>query len=169
MMKSAVFVEKGKVEIKMKPVPTAGPGEAVIKITLTTICGTDVHIVKGEYPVASGLTLGHEPIGIISELGVGVTGYKIGDRVLAGAITPCGQCDACLGGKHSQCGGTAMGGWRFGNTIDGAHAEYLRVPFAMANLALIPDDLTDEQVLGTSCSIYYRAPYPVLVHFVYFS
>src|SRR4029079_9818680 len=81
----------------------------------------------------------------------GVTGYKIGDRVLVGAITPCGQCRACLSAQWSQCGHgegvEAMGGWRFGNTIDGAQAEYLLVPDAQANLAIIPDDLTDEQVV----------------------
>ena len=141
-MKAAVFMEKDTVEVIMKPIPMAGPGEAVIKVTLTTICGTDVHIVKGEHSVRSGLTLGHEPVGIISELGLGVTGYKINDRVLVGAITPCGQCGSC-----PHCDGKPMGGWRFGNTIDGCHAEYLLVPFAMANLTLIPDELGDEQVL----------------------
>ena len=119
----------------------------MIRITMTTICGTDVHIVKGEYPVPAGRTLGHEPIGVISEIGLGVTGYKVGERVLVGAITPCGVCCECLDGKQSQCGGKPMGGWRFGNTIDGSHAEYLLVPHAMANLTPIPDDLTDEQVL----------------------
>ena len=73
-------------------------------------------------------------------------GYQIGQRVIAGAITPCGQCMTCLEGIHSQCGGHAMGGWRFGNTIDGAQAEFLLVPHAMANLALVPDHLTDEEV-----------------------
>ncbi len=118
---------------------------------MTTICGTDVHIVKGEYPVRPGLVLGHEPVGVIEELGPGVTGYEIGERVLVGAITPCGQCHACLAGHLSQCGHgagyEAIGGWRFGNTIDGAQAEYLLVPSAQANLARIPDDVTDEQVV----------------------
>ena len=142
MMKAAVFMEKDTVEVIMKPIPVAGPGEAVIKVTLTTICGTDVHILKGEHVVRSGLTLGHEPVGVISELGLGVTGYKINDRVLVSAITPCGHCGAC-----PHCDGKAVGGWRFGNTIDGCHAEYLLVPYAMGNLTLIPDDLSDEQVL----------------------
>jgi threonine dehydrogenase-like Zn-dependent dehydrogenase len=123
----------------------------VIRITLTTICGTDLHIVAGEYPVSSGLVIGHEPVGVIDELGPGVTGYNIGDRVLVGAITPCGQCRACLSGQLAQCGHgdgyEALGGWRFGNTINGAQAEYLLVPHAQANLAKIPDELTDEQVV----------------------
>ena len=86
-----------------------------IRVTLTTICGTDIHIVKGEYKVRPGLVIGHEPVGVIQELGEGVIGYKVGDRVLVGAITPCGQCGSCLSGQWSQCGGP-IGGWKFGNT-----------------------------------------------------
>jgi alcohol dehydrogenase len=150
-MKANVFLGKNKISVEEVAKPRAAAGEAVIRVTLTTICGTDLHIVRGEYPVVPGLVVGHEPVGVIEELGEGVNGYQIGDRVLVGAITPCGQCRACLSGHASQCGhgGTyeALGGWRFGNTIDGAQAEYLRVPYAQANLAKIPDDLTDEQVV----------------------
>jgi 2-desacetyl-2-hydroxyethyl bacteriochlorophyllide A dehydrogenase len=150
-MRAAIFRGPGDVHIERVPRPHAGPGEAVVRVTLTTICGTDVHILKGEYPVKPGLVVGHEPVGVIDELGAGVTGYEVGDRVLVGAITPCGQCHACLSGKLSQCGhGTgyeAIGGWRFGNTIDGAQAEYILVPYAQANLAKIPESLTDEQVV----------------------
>jgi threonine dehydrogenase-like Zn-dependent dehydrogenase len=150
-MRAAVFVAPGRIELREVKRPTAGPGEAIVRVTLTTICGTDIHILKGEYPVRSGLVVGHEPVGVIAELGAGVTGYSIGDRVLIGAITPCGQCLACLSGHLSQCGHggayEALGGWRFGNTIDGAQAEYLRVPSAQANLARIPDELSDEQVV----------------------
>ena len=146
-MKAAVFAGPGRIELIEKPVPEIGPRDALLKVTTTTICGTDVHIMKGEYPVAAGLTVGHEPVGVIAALGEAVTGYTIGDRVIAGAITPCGQCHACLGGDHSQCGGRALGGWRLGNTIDGCQAEYVRIPDAMANLAPIPAGLTDEQVL----------------------
>lgn len=145
-MKALVFRGPNQIAIEEVPIPKLGPGEAVIRVTLTTICGTDLHILKGEYPVKPGLTIGHEPVGVIHELGVGVTGYKVGDRVLVGAITPCGQCLDCLRGNLSQCGGP-IGGWRFGNTINGAQAEYLLVPFAQANLARIPDDLRDEQVV----------------------
>ena len=150
-MRATVFHAKDDIRVEEVERPRAGFGEAVIRITLTTICGTDVHIVRGEYPVRSGLILGHEPVGIIEELGAGVSGYEVGDRVLAGAITPCGQCRACLSGNLSQCGHgdgyEPLGGWRFGNTINGAQAEYLLVPHAQANLAKIPDELTDEQVV----------------------
>jgi alcohol dehydrogenase len=145
------FPAPGDIRVEDVPRPHPGPGEAVIQVTLTTICGTDVHILKGEYPVAAGLVLGHEPVGVVAELGPGVSGYEVGDRVLVGAITPCGQCHACLSGQLSQCGHgsgyEAIGGWRFGNTINGAQAEYLLVPSAQANLARIPDSLTDEQVV----------------------
>lgn len=145
-MKALVFHGPNQITIESMPVPKPGPGEAVIRVTLTTICGTDLHILKGEYPVRPGLIIGHEPVGVIHEIGIGVTGYEVGDRVLVGAITPCGQCNFCLGGNLSQCGG-ALGGWKFGNTINGAQAEYLLVPNAQANLAKIPDDLKDEQVV----------------------
>jgi len=150
-MRATVFHGANDIRVEEVPRPRAGAGEAVIRVTMTTICGTDLHIVRGEYPVAPGLVIGHEPVGVIEELGAGVSGYGIGDRVLVGAITPCGQCNACLSGHLSQCGHgsgyEAIGGWRFGNTIDGAQAEYLLVPHAQANLALIPDDVTDDQVV----------------------
>src|SRR5579872_2502044 len=146
-MRAAVFVKPGKIEIQEKPIPEVGPTDALLKITTTTICGTDVHILKGEYPVEPGLTIGHEPVGIVEALGGGVDGVKLGQRVIAGAITPCGQCYSCLDGHSSQCGGKPMGGWRFGNTIDGCQAEYVIVPNAQANLAKIPDELADEDVL----------------------
>src|ERR1041384_3400944 len=150
-MKANVFRGKNRIGIEEVEKPRAGAGEAVIRVTLTTICGTDLHIVRGEYPVTPGLIIGREPVGVIEELGEGVSGYNVGDRVLVGAITPCGQCRACFSGHSSQCGHgegyEALGGWRFGNTINGAQAEYLKVPYAQANLAKIPDELTDEQVV----------------------
>ena len=152
-MRAAIFVEPGRIELEDKPIPDVGPLDALIRITMTTICGTDVHILKGEYPVAKGLTIGHEPVGVIEKLGSAVEGFHEGQRVIAGAITPSGHSMACLCGCSSQDGaGTkhgfkALGGWRFGNTIDGAQAEYLLVPDAMTNLAPVPDSLTDEQVL----------------------
>ena len=146
-MKAVVFNAVDDLRIEEVPKPRPRAGEAVIRILATTICGTDVHIVKGEYPVRQGLILGHEPVGVIDELGEGLDDeYQVGQRVIVGAITPCGQCFYCLNAAHSQCGG-ALGGWRFGNTINGAWAEYLLVPHARANLAVVPDTLTDEQVL----------------------
>jgi alcohol dehydrogenase len=152
-MKAAIFVEPGRIVLDEKPIPDVGPTDALIRITTTTICGTDVHILKGEYPVARGLTVGHEPVGVIEKLGSAVSGYREGQRVIAGAITPSGHSYACLCGCHSQDGLSAkhgfkaLGGWRFGNTIDGCQAEYVLVPDAMVNLSPVPDNLTDEQVL----------------------
>lgn len=152
-MKAAIFIEPNRIVLDEKPIPDIGPLDALIRVTTTTICGTDVHILKGEYPVAPGLTIGHEPVGVIEKLGSAVKGYVEGQRVIAGAITPSGYSAACLCGQHSQDGGASkygfkpLGGWRFGNTIDGAQAEYLLVPDAMTNLAFVPDELTDEQVL----------------------
>jgi alcohol dehydrogenase len=152
-MKAAIFVEPGRIVLESKPVPDVGPLDALVRITTTTICGTDVHILKGEYPVRKGLTIGHEPVGIIEKLGSAVSDYQEGQRVIIGAITPSGHSYACLCGQPSQDGaGTrhgfkAMGGWKFGNTIDGCQAEFVLVPDAMANLSPVPAALTDEQVL----------------------
>jgi len=160
MMKAAVFVETGRIELTDKPIPDVGPNDALVRITTTTICGTDVHILKGEYPVAKGLTIGHEPVGVIEKLGSAVTGYQEGQRVIAGAICPNFNSYAAQDGFPSQDGSylipsgrcgchgyKATAGWRFGNMIDGTQAEYVLVPDAQANLAPIPDSLTDEQVL----------------------
>jgi alcohol dehydrogenase len=152
-MKAAVFVEPGRIVLDEKPIPDVGALDALVRVTTTTICGTDVHILKGEYPVAKGLIIGHEPVGVIDKLGSAAQGFREGQRVIAGAITPSGHSAACLCGCGSQDGGfnssgfKAMGGWRFGNTIDGCQAEYVLVPDAMANLCPVPDGLTDEQVL----------------------
>jgi threonine dehydrogenase-like Zn-dependent dehydrogenase len=151
-MRAAVFEREGKISIREVPKPEPGIGEAVIRVTLTTICGTDVHILLGEYPVKPGLIVGHEPVGVVDSVGPGVVGYAAGDRVIVGAITPCGQCRACLSGFQSQCdhgggGYEALGGWRFGNTINGCQAEYVLVPNAQANLAKIPPQLSDEDVV----------------------
>src|ERR1051326_6219109 len=145
-MKANVFHGKDDIRVEDVARPKASAGEAVIRVTLTTICGTDVHILKGEYPVKPGLVIGHEPVGVIHEIGPGVNGYAVGERVLVGAITPCGQCEFWLSGKLSQRGG-AIGGWKFGNTINGAQADYVLVPHAQANLAKIPEELADDQVV----------------------
>ncbi len=151
-MKAAVFVEPGRIVLDEKPIPDIGPNDVLLRVTTTTICGTDIHILKGEYPVDRGLIIGHEPVGTIEKLGSSVQSYEEGQRVIAGAICPSGYSNACLDGLYAQDGQSGahglkpIGGWRFGNTIDGAQAEYLLVPDAMANLAPVPDGLTDEQV-----------------------
>ncbi len=160
MMKATVFVAPGRIELVDKPIPEVGPNDALIRITTTTICGTDVHILKGEYPVVPGLTIGHEPVGVIEKLGSAVQGYHEGQRVIAGAICPDFNSYAAQDGLASQdgsylipsgqCGShgyKATAGWRFGNLIDGTQAEYVLVPDAAGNLAPIPDGLSDEQVL----------------------
>ncbi|MFJ1570916.1 NAD(P)-dependent alcohol dehydrogenase [Pseudomonas sp. NPDC088322] len=153
LMKAAIYVEKNRIVLEDKPIPEIGPLDALMRISTTTICGTDVHILRGEYPVAKGLTVGHEPVGVIEKLGSEVRGFHEGQRVIAGAITPSGHSNACLCGCGAQDGaGTAhgfkaMGGWKFGNVIDGCQAEYVRVPDAMSNLSPIPDSLCDEHVL----------------------
>ena len=160
MMKAAALIAPGRIELVDKPIPDVGPNDALLRITTTTICGTDIHIFKGEYLVKSGLTIGHEPVGIIEKLGSNVQGYEEGQRVIAGAICPTFTSYPSQDGFPSQDGswikedGTcschgykATAGWRFGNWIDGTQAEYVLVPDAQANLAPVPDSLTDEQVL----------------------
>ncbi len=149
-MKAAVFEGHEQIVLEEKPMPRCGPNDAIVKVSLTTICGTDVHIWREEYPVDKGRIVGHEPVGTIHQLGGAVSGYEVGDRVLVGAITPCGSCFYCQSHSESQCSGhedewEMIGGWRLGNSIDGVQAEYFRVPYAQANLAKIPDDLSDEQ------------------------
>ena len=151
-MRAAVFRGREQIRIEEVPVPACGLNDAIVRITLTTICGTDVHIWREQYPVAPGRIIGHEPVGVIAALGDAVTGYEIGDRVLVSAITPCGSCFYCHNHVEAQCSGhedkwEMIGGWRLGNSIDGVQAEYFRVPYAQGNLAKIPDDLTDEQCL----------------------
>src|SRR6476661_10670064 len=101
-MKAAIFVEPGRIVLDEKNIPEIGPLDALVRVTTTTICGTDIHILKGEYPVRKGLTVGHEPVGIIEKLGSAVRGYKEGQRVIAGAITPSGYSNACLAGDCAQ-------------------------------------------------------------------
>ena len=149
-MRAAVFEGPGRIGLQERPMPACGPTDAIVRVTMTTICGTDVHILRGEYPVAPGRIVGHEPVGVIHALGSAVSGYEVGDRVLVGAITPCGACFFCQHGDGAQCSGhedqwEMIGGWRLGNSADGVQADYFRVPYAQANLAKIPDGLSDEQ------------------------
>lgn len=149
-MKAAIFEGRERIVLGERPVPACGPNDAIVRVTLTTICGTDVHIWREEYPVEQGRIVGHEPVGVIHQLGEAVSGYAVGDRVLVGAITPCGSCFFCQNHVEAQCSGheddwRMIGGWQLGNSIDGVQADYFRVPYAQANLAKIPDDMSDEQ------------------------
>ncbi len=151
-MRALVFHGGGQIGLDEVPLPEAGPSEAVVRVSLTTICGTDVHIMREEWPVARGRVLGHEAVGTIHELGQGIEGFQVGQRVLVPAITPCGSCFYCLKGQWAQCAGhddrwVMGGGWRLGNSVDGCQAEYFRVPYAQANMAPIPDALSDRQVV----------------------
>jgi alcohol dehydrogenase len=148
-MRAAVYEAPGRIVLRERPIPACGPNDALVRVSMTTICGTDVHILRGEYPVAPGRIVGHEPVGVIEALGSAVDGYDVGDRVLVGAITPCGTCFYCQNHVEAQCSGhrdewEMIGGWRLGNSIDGVQADYFRVPYAQANLAKIPDELADE-------------------------
>ena len=146
-MKSFVMLGIGEVGIIDKPVPRAGPNDAIIRTTAALICTSDTHTVAGAIGPRKDLTLGHEAVGVIHELGsaVAATGlFKLGQRVAVNAITPCYACENCQRGFSSQCGGM-LGGWKFANLKDGSMAEYFHVNDAVANLAPIPDGLTDEQ------------------------
>lgn len=108
MMKVAIFVDADRIVLEDKPIPDVGPLDALIRIVTTIICGTDVHILKGEYPVARGLTVGHEPVGVIEKLGSAVRGYVEGQRVNAGAIRPSGYSDASLCGWRAVVGSASV-------------------------------------------------------------
>ena len=138
----------GEVGMGEKPVPEPGPTEAVVKTTTALICTSDTHTVGGAIGERSDLTLGHEAVGVIHRLGAAVEGFEEGQRVAVNAITPCFQCHNCQRGYTSQCT-EMLGGWKFANVKDGVFAEYFVVNDAKANLAPIPDDLTDEQAAYT--------------------
>src|SRR6476619_3552043 len=122
------------------------PTDAIVRIDASTICGTDLHILKGDVPeVQPGTVLGHEAVGTVLEIGSAVTTLEPGDRVLVSCITSCGRCRFCKEGRYGLC--TGGGGWIFGHLIDGLQAEYARVPFADTSVYKVPEALTDEQVL----------------------
>ena len=122
------------------------PTDAIVRIDTSTICGTDLHILKGDVPETTpGTILGHEAVGTIQEVGAGVSTVAPGDRVLMSCVSSCGRCRFCKEGRYGQCLGG--GGWIFGHTINGVQAEYARVPFADNSVYKVPAQLTDEQVL----------------------
>ncbi|TWB71901.1 alcohol dehydrogenase [Nitrospirillum amazonense] len=145
-MKALVYQGPGRKALEQRPKPEIkDPGDAIVRITKTTICGTDLHILKGDVPTcAPGRILGHEGVGVIDAVGPGVTTFRPGDRVLISCITACGTCDYCRRGMYSHC---RTGGWILGNTIDGTQAEYVRIPHAATSLYPIPDG-ADEEALA---------------------
>ncbi len=145
-MKAVVFHGPGEKSWQQVPDPKLERADdAIVRITTATLCGTDLHILKGDVPeVRSGTVLGHEAVGVIEEAGRNLTNLKKGDRVLLPAITTDGRCDYCRSGMYSHC---RDGGWLFGHTIDGLQAQYARAPYADSSLHKVPDELTDEQVL----------------------
>ncbi len=146
VMTAFVMKQIGEVGLMEKPLPVCGPNDAIIRTTAALICTSDTHTVGGAIGERSNLTLGHEAVGVISELGSNVDGFRVGQRVAVNAITPCYTCEDCQRGFPSQCGGM-LGGWKFANLKDGSMAEYFHVNNAMANLALIPETLSDEQAV----------------------
>jgi alcohol dehydrogenase len=146
-MQALVYHGPGLRAWEIKPDPTIlEPTDAIVRIDTSTICGTDLHILKGDVPeVQPGTVLGHEAVGTIVETGAAVSTLKQGDRVLVSCITSCGRCRFCREGHYGLC--TGGGGWIFGHLIDGLQAEFARVPFAETSLHKVPDSLTDEQVL----------------------
>jgi alcohol dehydrogenase len=146
-MKALVYHGPGLLSWDDVPHPSLeADGDVIVRITSTTICGTDLHILKGDVPeVRPGTILGHEAVGIIVEKGPGVTTVDVGDRVLVSCISACGRCRFCKEGRYGLC--TGGGGWIFGHLIDGLQAEYARVPFADTSVYKVPEELSDEQVL----------------------
>ena len=148
-MKALVYGGPGRKTLEERPLPTLKDAtDAIVRITKTTICGTDLHILKGDVPtVAPGTVLGHEGVGVIESVGAGVTTFKPGDRVLISCITSCGKCEFCRKGMYSHC---TTGGWQLGHLIDGTQAEYVRVPHADTSLYPIPADADEEALVMLS-------------------
>jgi len=148
-MKALVYRGPGKKAFEDRPKPKLeAPGDAVVKITRTTICGTDLHILKGDVATCTpGRVLGHEGVGVVHSVGAGVTAFKPGDRVLISCISACGKCEYCRRGMYSHC---TTGGWILGNEIDGTQAEYVRTPHADTSLYPIPDGADEEALVMLS-------------------
>jgi threonine dehydrogenase-like Zn-dependent dehydrogenase len=145
-MRAFVFLGDGKAGVVDRPVPRPGPNEAVVRTTAALICTSDVHTVRGAIAIPEGRGLGHESVGVVHEVGSAVTGFEPGQRVAVGAVTPCFRCGACQRGFTSQCGGM-LGGYKFTGQRDGNMAEYFLVNDAEANLASIPDELSDDKAV----------------------
>lgn len=149
IMKALVYHGPGKIGWEEKPRPVLEEAtDAIVRITTTTICGSDLHILKGDVPeVAAGRILGHEAIGIVEETGSGVQAFKKGDKVLVSCITSCAKCDFCRKTMYSHC---RRGGWILGHTIDGTQAEYARIPYADTSLYALPEGADEEALVMLS-------------------
>ena len=149
MMKALVYQGPGKIAFEDHPKPQIiDPTDAIIRMTKTTICGTDLHILKGDLPSCEpGRILGHEGVGIIETVGPAVTAFKAGDRVLISCVSACGRCEFCRKGMFSHC---TTGGWILGNTIDGTQAEFVRTPHADSSLYPIPEGADEEALVMLS-------------------
>jgi alcohol dehydrogenase len=149
VMKAFVYGGPGVKALEERPKPELqAPGDAIVKIVKTTICGTDLHILKGDVATcAPGRILGHEGVGIVDSVGAGVTAFRPGDRVLISCISACGKCAYCRRGMYSHC---TTGGWILGNMIDGTQAEYVRTPHADTSLYRIPDGADEEALVMLS-------------------
>jgi alcohol dehydrogenase len=148
-MKALVYQGPGAKALEDRPKPELrDAGDAIVRVTRTTICGTDLHILKGDVATcAPGRILGHEGVGVVEASGAGVTVFKPGDRVLISCVTACGRCDYCRRGMYSHC---TTGGWILGNTIDGTQAEYVRIPHADTSLYPIPEAADEEALVMLS-------------------
>lgn len=148
-MKALVYQGPGKKAVEERPKPEiSAPTDAIVRIVKTTICGTDLHILKGDVPTcAPGRILGHEGVGVIDKVGDAVTAFQVGDRVIVSCISSCGKCDYCRRGMYSHC---VNGGWILGNKIDGTQAEFVRTPFADTSLYHIPDGAEEDALVMLS-------------------
>ncbi|MCU0864613.1 MAG: zinc-dependent alcohol dehydrogenase family protein [Planctomycetes bacterium] len=148
-MRALVYLGRGRIGVEERPQPTVQRAtDAVVRIVRSTICGTDLHILKGDVATcSSGRILGHEGTGVVESVGAAVVGFAPGDRVLISCITACGLCPACRQGMPSHC---ATGGWILGNTIDGTQADFVRIPHATSSLHALPADVDDEAAVMLS-------------------
>jgi alcohol dehydrogenase len=146
-MKALVYNGPGRKAWDEVPTPTIqADTDAIVRVDCTTICGTDLHILKGDVPdVTEGRVLGHEAVGTVETVGSAVTNISPGDRVLVSCVSACGRCRYCRDGRYGQCLGG--GGWILGNLLDGTQAEYVRVPFADTSTYMVPEGVSDEEVL----------------------
>jgi alcohol dehydrogenase len=148
-MKALVYHGPGRKSLDERPMPKLmSATDAIVRVTRTTICGTDLHILKGDVPTCEpGRILGHEGVGVIEQVGAAVSTFKPGDHVLISCITSCGKCDYCRRGMYSHC---TTGGWILGNRIDGTQAEYVRIPHAETSLYPIPAGADEEALVMLS-------------------